>query len=129
MREEPPTPGTLFVDHSFVQDERFRAELFRVSGNSGLTDALMAAGEPVRRVRMYGFLTQDRVEATVNGHIEITELVRTGRLDAAQRAMTQMALHAGLLLKPGNRTRSPSTPRLSTPPAGGAPPLTAPAHT
>ncbi|WP_327693498.1 FCD domain-containing protein [Streptomyces sp. NBC_00459] len=104
MREEPPTPDTRFVDPFLVQDELFHAELSRVSGNSGLTDALVAAGEPVRRLRMYGFLTRDRGEATVTGHIEITELVRTGGPDAARRAMTQMALHADLLPKPGNRT-------------------------
>jgi DNA-binding GntR family transcriptional regulator len=112
MRERPPTPDTRFV----VQDERFHAELSRASGNPALTDALVAAGERVRRVRMYDFLTRDRVEATVTDHIEILELVRTGRLEAAhhalhahvgasttvvleraQRAMTQMALHADLL--------------------------------
>ncbi|BBC36244.1 hypothetical protein SGFS_075380 [Streptomyces graminofaciens] len=109
MREQPPTPDTRFV----AQDERFHAELSRASGNPALTDALVAAGERGRRVRMYDFLTQDRVKATVTEHIEIMELVRAGHLDAAhhalhahlgdstaavlehaQRAMTQMALHA-----------------------------------
>lgn len=109
MRERPPAPDPRFV----VQDERFHAELSRASGNPALTDALVAVGERIRRVRMYDFLTEDRVRTTVTEHIEIMELVRTGRLDEAHRAlhahvgasmdvvlerarhaMTQRALHA-----------------------------------
>ncbi|MFD7708658.1 FCD domain-containing protein [Streptomyces sp. NPDC059786] len=112
MREHPPVPDPRFV----VQDERFHAELPRASGNPALTDALVAVGERIRRVRMYDFLTQDRVETTITEHIEIVEFVRDGRLDEgyralhahvgdsmavvlerAQRAMTQMALHADRL--------------------------------
>jgi len=112
MRERPPEPDPRFV----VQDERFHAELSRASGNPALTDALVAVGERIRRVRMYDFLTRDRVETTVTEHIEIMEAVRDGRLDdghralhahvgasmtvvleRAQRAMTQMALHADRL--------------------------------
>jgi len=112
MREQPPRPDPRFV----VQDEKFHAELSRASGNLALTDALVTVNERIRRVRMYDFLTQDRVETTITEHIEIMELVRDGRLDegyralhahvgdsmaavseCAQRAMTQMALHSGLL--------------------------------
>ncbi|MFC8197910.1 GntR family transcriptional regulator [Streptomyces sp. NPDC060006] len=109
MREHPPTPDPRFV----VQDETFHAELSRASGNPALTDSLVTVSERIRRVRMYDFLTQDRVEATISEHIQIMELVRDGRLDdayralhahvgdsmdvvmeRARRAMTQMALHA-----------------------------------
>ncbi|MYS36931.1 GntR family transcriptional regulator [Streptomyces sp. KhCrAH-43] len=112
MRERPPEPDPRFV----VQDERFHAELSRASGNPALTDALVAVSERIRRVRMYDFLTRDRVETTITEHIEIMEAVRDGRLDdghralhahvgdsmavvleRAQRAMTQMALHADRL--------------------------------
>ncbi|WP_330451625.1 MULTISPECIES: GntR family transcriptional regulator [unclassified Streptomyces] len=112
MRERPPDPDPRFV----VQDERFHAELSRASGNPALTDALVAVSERIRRVRMYDFLTRDRVETTITEHIEIMEAVRDGRLDdahralhahvgdsmavvleRAQRAMTQMALHADRL--------------------------------
>ncbi|WP_030062259.1 MULTISPECIES: GntR family transcriptional regulator [Streptomyces] len=112
MRENPPAPDPRFV----VQDERFHAELSRASGNPALTEALVAVSERIRQVRMYDFLTQDRVETTIAEHIEIMELVRDGRLDEgyralhahvgdsmavvlerAQRAMTQMAMHADRL--------------------------------
>ncbi len=108
LRERPPAPGPDFV----VQDERFHAELSRASGNPALTDALVAVGERLRRVRRYDFLTRDRVAAAVTEHIDIVELLRAGRLDDAYRAlhthvgasmsvvperalraMTQMALH------------------------------------
>ncbi|MFD7453452.1 GntR family transcriptional regulator [Kitasatospora sp. NPDC059827] len=112
MRESPPVPDPRFV----VQDERFHAELSRASGNPALTDALVAVSERIRQVRMYDFLTRDRVETTIAEHIEIMELVRDGRLDEgyralhahvgdsmavvldrARRAMSQMALHADRL--------------------------------
>lgn len=112
MRERPPAPDPRFV----VEDERFHAELSRASGNPALTDALVAVSERIRRVRMYDFLTRDRVETTIAEHIEIMELVRDGRLEEghralhahvgdsmavvlerARRAMTQMALHADRL--------------------------------
>ncbi|QEU70769.1 GntR family transcriptional regulator [Streptomyces nitrosporeus] len=112
MRERPPAPGPRFV----VEDERFHAELSRASGNPALTAALVAAGERVRRVRMYDFLTEARVGAAIAEHIEIMEHVRDGRLgeghralrahvggsmavvtERAQQAMTQMALHADRL--------------------------------
>ncbi|MFJ2609195.1 MULTISPECIES: GntR family transcriptional regulator [unclassified Streptomyces] len=112
MRRRPPVPDPRFV----VQDETFHAELSRASGNPALTDALVTVNERIRRVRMYDFLTEDRVHTTITEHIEIMELVRDGRLDEghralhahvgdsmavvmerAQRAMTQMALHADRL--------------------------------
>ncbi|OKI94951.1 GntR family transcriptional regulator [Streptomyces sp. CB01249] len=112
MRERPPDPDPRFV----VQDERFHAELSRASGNPALTDALVAVGERIRRVRMYDFLTPDRVGTTITEHIAIMEAVLDGRLadghralhahvgdsmavvlERAQRAMTQMALHSDRL--------------------------------
>ncbi|MCX4885613.1 GntR family transcriptional regulator [Streptomyces sp. NBC_00847] len=110
LHKQPPEPDPRFV----VQDERFHAALSRASGNPALAEALVAVSERIRRVRRYDFLTQDRVETTITEHIEILELVRDGRLDEslralhahmgdsmagvtehAQRAMTQMTLHAG----------------------------------
>ncbi|MFD5465070.1 FCD domain-containing protein [Kitasatospora sp. NPDC127059] len=132
MREDPPAPDPRFV----VQDERFHAEPSRASGNPALTDALAAVNERIRRVRMYDFLSADRVGTTVTEHIEIMELIRDGRLDEgyrtlhahvgdsmavvleqAQRAMTQMAVHADCLWAP-----QPAPPHAPTPPTGRAGP-------
>jgi DNA-binding GntR family transcriptional regulator len=110
LRERPPAPDPTFV----VRDEEFHAALSRASGNPALTEALVAVNQRIRRVRMYDFLTADRVETTITEHIEIMELVRDGRLDEGYRALhahvgdslavvmerardalTQMALHSG----------------------------------
>jgi DNA-binding GntR family transcriptional regulator len=110
LRETPPPPDPNFV----VLDERFHAELSRASGNPALTEALVAVNQRIRRVRMYDFLSEDRVEATIAEHIEIVELTLAGKLDEAyvalyehigasmdvvlaraERALTQMALHSG----------------------------------
>ncbi|WP_328315621.1 GntR family transcriptional regulator [Streptomyces sp. NBC_00388] len=112
MRGRPPAADPRFV----VEDERFHAELSRACGNPALTDALVAVNERIRRVRMYDFLTPDRIGTTITEHIEIMEFVRDGRLadgyralqahvgdsmavvmERARRAMTQMALHVDRL--------------------------------
>lgn len=108
--ERPPVPDPSFV----VLDERFHAELSRASGNPALTEALVAVNQKIRRVRMYDFLSEDRVEATIAEHIEIVELTLADKieeayvalyehigasmdvvLERAKRALTQMALHSG----------------------------------
>lgn len=110
LRTNPPTPDPNFV----VLDERFHAELSRASGNPAITEALVAVNQRIRRVRMYDFLSEDRIEATIAEHIEIVELTLAGKLDEAyvalyehigasmdvvleraERALTQMALHSG----------------------------------
>jgi DNA-binding GntR family transcriptional regulator len=111
LRANPPVSDPLFV----VLDERFHVALSAASGNPALTDALVAVNQKIRRVRMYDFLSEDRIESTIAEHIEILELVRDGELDLAyralyehvggsltvvlrraERALTQMALHSGL---------------------------------
>jgi DNA-binding GntR family transcriptional regulator len=110
LRQSPPAPDPSFV----VLDERFHGELSRASGNPALTEALVAVNQRIRRVRMYDFLSADRVEATIAEHIEIVELTLASKLDEAyvalyehigasmdvvleraQRTLTQMALHNG----------------------------------
>ena len=110
LRVSPPRPDASFV----VLDERFHAELSRASGNPALTEALVAVNQKIRRVRMYDFLSEDRIEATIAEHIDIAELTVASKLDEAyvalyehigasmdvvleraKRALTQMALHSG----------------------------------
>jgi DNA-binding GntR family transcriptional regulator len=110
LRVSPPRPDANFV----VLDERFHAELSRASGNPALTEALVSVNQKIRRVRMYDFLSEDRIEATIAEHIDIAELTVAGTLDEAyvalyehigasmdvvleraKRALTEMALHSG----------------------------------
>jgi DNA-binding GntR family transcriptional regulator len=111
LRAKPPAPGPEFV----VIDERFHTALSAASGNLALTEALVAVNQKIRRVRMYDFLSADRISSTIAEHIEILELVSVGELDRAyhalyehvggslavvlrraERALTQLALHSGL---------------------------------
>lgn len=111
MKAEMPQPDPHFV----LLDERFHTALSRSSGNPALTTALTTVNEKIRRVRMYDFLTEDRIVSTVTEHLEILELVAEGRLEdghralhahvgeslavvleRAQRALTAMTLHGGM---------------------------------
>jgi DNA-binding GntR family transcriptional regulator len=110
LRADPPPADPQFV----LLDEDFHLTLSRASGNPALTAALETANTRIRPVRMYDFLTVDRIETTITEHIEIVELVLAHRLDEALatlhrhvgesmevveqrvvRALTQMALHRG----------------------------------
>ncbi|MFV2195177.1 GntR family transcriptional regulator [Nocardiopsis sp. LOL_012] len=112
LRADPPVPDPSFV----LLDEEFHAALSRASGNRALTESLVSVNHRIRRVRMYDFLTEDRITSTITEHIDIVELLLDGALDAAyralhehvgasmevvleraQRALTQMALHADTL--------------------------------
>lgn len=83
MREAPPEPDPQFV----VLDEQFHAALSRASGNPALTETLVAINQRIRRVRMYDFLTTDRITSTIGEHIQIAELVLAGELESALRAL------------------------------------------
>jgi DNA-binding GntR family transcriptional regulator len=110
IRDEPPAPDPQFV----LLDEDFHVTLSRASGNPALTDALEAVNARIRPVRMYDFLTEDRIELTIAEHLEIVELTLDRRLNEALaalhrhvgesmevveqrvvRALTQMARHRG----------------------------------
>ncbi|KAA9162574.1 GntR family transcriptional regulator [Amycolatopsis acidicola] len=83
MRQAPPEPDPQFV----VLDEQFHAALSRSSGNPALTETLVGVNQRIRRVRMYDFLTADRISSTITEHIQIAELVLDGELEPALRAL------------------------------------------
>ncbi|MDT7599470.1 MAG: hypothetical protein QOK26_1547, partial [Pseudonocardiales bacterium] len=88
--------------------------LCRAAGNPVLAAALETVNARIRPVRMYDFLTADRIELTISEHLEILELTLAGRLAEALialhrhvgesmevveqrvvRALTAMARHRG----------------------------------
>jgi DNA-binding GntR family transcriptional regulator len=83
MSGTPPEPDPTFVR----TDERFHAVLLDTSGNTALTEALAGVNRRIRAVRMYDYLTADRMRATIDEHLEIGELVVSGRLPAALDAL------------------------------------------
>jgi DNA-binding GntR family transcriptional regulator len=85
FRVEPPAPDAGFV----ARDEGFHAALLRSSGNDSLVEALEAVNRRIRPVRMYDYLTEDRLEATISEHIHIGELVLDDDLGAALTALKE----------------------------------------
>ncbi|TQF69415.1 GntR family transcriptional regulator [Rhodococcus spelaei] len=83
LRKTAPEPDAGFV----VLDERFHTTLLASSGNPALSDALASVNAKVRPVRMFDYLTSDRMSATVNEHIAVAELVLDGRLQQAHDAL------------------------------------------
>lgn len=79
----PPAPDAGFV----AMDEGFHATLLRASGNDALVEALEQVNRRIRPIRMYDYLTVDRLEATVTEHIAIAELVLDGDLTQALRSL------------------------------------------
>ncbi|MFC5823663.1 GntR family transcriptional regulator [Nonomuraea insulae] len=108
LTEDLPEPDPQFV----LLDEEFHVTLLRSSGNDELTEALETVNARIRHVRMYDFLTADRIATSSAEHLQIVELVLAKDLDAAlialhrhvgeslevverraARAITAMALH------------------------------------
>ncbi len=85
MREQPPAPDAGFVTH----DEQFHVTLLRSAGNEQLVQALTTVNGRIRSVRMHDYLTEDRMAATIAEHVEIAELVLSGRLPAALQRLRE----------------------------------------
>jgi DNA-binding GntR family transcriptional regulator len=83
LRADPPEPDASFV----LLDEEFHAALSTASGNRALTDSLVSVNQRIRRVRMYDFLTEDRITSTIAEHVQIVEHLLSDELDAAYRAL------------------------------------------
>ena len=71
FRTAPPEPDAGFVD----ADEQFHTVLLASSGNHALTEALRTGNARIRPVRMFDYLTPDRMLATIDEHIAIGEAV------------------------------------------------------
>ena len=109
---DQPEPDPQFV----VMDEDFHVTLMRASGNAALSDALVAVNARIRPIRMYDFLTEDRIDRTIHEHLAIVEAVLAANgsegllalrqhvgisMEVVERraahAVSQMALHRGRL--------------------------------
>jgi DNA-binding GntR family transcriptional regulator len=82
-RVTPPATDAGFV----VRDEGFHAAILKSSGNESLVEALQTVNHRIRPVRMYDYLTEDRLEATISEHIQIGQFVLDGDLGAALLAL------------------------------------------
>lgn len=76
FRKTPPVPDAGIVK----EDEQFHLRLLSSSGNEALVTALESVNARIRPMRMFDYLTEDRVLATIDEHIDITERVLDGDL-------------------------------------------------
>lgn len=84
LRASPPRPDAGFV----AEDERFHVTLLASSGNSALVSALELVNVRIRPVRMFDYLTEDRMEATIDEHIRVAEFILDGRLAEGRETLT-----------------------------------------
>ncbi|MFD6884390.1 GntR family transcriptional regulator [Rhodococcus sp. BL-253-APC-6A1W] len=85
IRRNLPEPDAGFV----TLDEQFHLTMLAASGNRALCDALAVVNQKVRPVRMFDYLTPDRISDTVDEHIAVAELVLDNRLDDAHRMLLE----------------------------------------
>ncbi|MDX6257067.1 MAG: hypothetical protein QOJ11_3401 [Frankiales bacterium] len=83
MKEHQPDPDPMFV----TLDENFHVTLLRSTGNEVLTDSLQQVNARIRAVRMYDFLTEQRIERTIAEHLGIVEQVLLGDVEDALRSL------------------------------------------
>ncbi|WP_051196465.1 GntR family transcriptional regulator [Jonesia quinghaiensis] len=82
-------PSASFV----AEDELFHRTLLDAAGNPSITATLDQVNARIRAVRMYDYLTEDRLDATISEHMGILDLVLSGKLPAALEALRE---HVGV---------------------------------
>ncbi len=83
-----PEPTSDFV----VMDEDFHVTLLRSSGNDVLTQTLESVNARIRPVRMYDYLTDERIERTIEQHLGIVDAILA---DQIEKAATLLREHVG----------------------------------
>ncbi|QKS19437.1 GntR family transcriptional regulator [Curtobacterium sp. Csp1] len=83
LQQAPPSPTPQFV----MDDERFHVTLCRAAGNEALVEALESVNHRIRAVRMYDYVTEDRITATIDEHLAIGDLIVAGHLEQAKTAL------------------------------------------
>jgi len=85
IKAEPPAP-----DGSFIElDESFHVSLCRASGNMAIAETLETVNARIRPVRMYDFLSVDRIALSIDEHLAITEAVIASEYEEAAQLMRE----------------------------------------
>lgn len=77
LEDDIPQPDADFV----TRDERFHSTLLEASGNNVVVDALANVNQRIRPVRMFDYMTEDRMDATVTEHLAIIDLLLDNRIE------------------------------------------------
>lgn len=88
IQDDPPEPDPSFVE----LDETFHVTLSRAAGNLAITETLETVNARIRPMRMYDFLTVDRITLSISEHLGILEAVL---IDDLPLAVTRLREHIG----------------------------------
>jgi DNA-binding GntR family transcriptional regulator len=91
IQADPPPPDGSFI----ALDEVFHTDLARSSGNLALVETLESINVRIRQVRLYDFLSEDRIATSTDEHLAIVEALLDG--DIALSA-SRLADHIGASL-------------------------------
>ncbi|MGV0743011.1 GntR family transcriptional regulator [Mycolicibacterium sp. XJ870] len=70
-----------------LRDESFHIELSAASGNTAMVATLDNLNRRIRLIRMYDFVTEERVTATIDEHLEIVDLLLDDQLAEGRKAL------------------------------------------
>lgn len=79
----PPPPEADMV----LLDESFHIGLSEASGNKAMVATLDNINRRIRLIRMYDFVTEERVTATITEHLDIVDLLLDDQLEAGRKAL------------------------------------------
>lgn len=85
LGQSAPKPTPKFV----AEDEQFHVTVLKAAGNPALTAALVAVNDKIRALRMYDYLTADRITSTITEHIHILERLLERKLPLAYEALRE----------------------------------------
>lgn len=83
LKASPSPPDGDMV----LRDESFHLELCAASGNRAMVATLDNVNRRIRLIRMYDFVTEERVIATIDEHLLIVDLLLDDQLDAGRTAL------------------------------------------
>lgn len=84
LARQAPEPDPNFV----LLDEDFHERLALSAGNAVAADILHQVNERIRVIRMHDFLSAERIERTIEEHLQIVERVLDGDVIAAEAAFS-----------------------------------------
>jgi len=90
LEADRPAPSPDIV----LMDEEFHEQVLTASGSRVLVDSLRSVNAKIRLVRMYDYITADRVEATIKEHLAILSALMAPDLETA-RALLEHNIDSG----------------------------------
>lgn len=84
LRADMPEPAL----HMVALDEAFHCSVLEAAGEPALVSVLVHVNDRIRALRMYGYMTSDRLAIAAEQHLTILDLLALQDFDAAEAAMT-----------------------------------------